>query len=271
LVFHIRKNADSRYDSIVGGNPIENRKTPGTLYIFAQNRNDYWCEVLLRSCAQSFKNAKRISGNIALPPVPEGATPFFDNPSEEENNRLELLRKLSVDGVQAKITIMDGFEQRFLAKLALGLGISIFGEPFEQSEYSKALRNALWEKDVKKRQEYGVQFHSYFAPIEKLQPIFCLIGAHTILLYPQDDQLLLVLFPYGMRMLVILMSPDSQIWKNWIGEGRIYIVAPQISLSTEALPLVEYLTYRTGNCKHDVLDAIMTRRFDPSKLPKITD
>src|SRR5699024_12701303 len=64
LVYHRRLKADSRYDTIAGGNPIDNKKFGGEVYIFAQHSDEYWNLELLQSVMKSFKSARRISGNI---------------------------------------------------------------------------------------------------------------------------------------------------------------------------------------------------------------
>ena len=44
LIYHRRLKADPKYDTIVGGNPIENKKFSGEIYIFAQHADVYWNE-----------------------------------------------------------------------------------------------------------------------------------------------------------------------------------------------------------------------------------
>lgn len=116
LVYHRRLKADPRYDMIAGGNPIDNKKFGGEVYIFAQHSDKYWNTVLLLSVKESFKYAKRISGNIELP----NEHNYFQKPTADE---LEFLKKLSdIQGMehQGNLPIQLGFEERFLCKFALG-------------------------------------------------------------------------------------------------------------------------------------------------------
>lgn len=76
----------------------------------------YWNTVLLLSVKESFKYAKRISGNIELP----NEHNYFQKPTADE---LEFLKKLSdIQGMehQGNLPIQLGFEERFLCKFALG-------------------------------------------------------------------------------------------------------------------------------------------------------
>ena len=270
LVYHIRKKADARWDCMIGGNPIENKKFRGTVYIYAQNNDTYWLSVLLLSCLEQFKGAKFISGNIGLPSAPEGEKPFFEDTDATEKLILEQLSNLQGKYHKCRIAIADGFDQRFLAKLALGLGINFFGNPFLTGPYSSNLRNAMWEKDLTKRQEYGVKFYKYFNDEKKLKGIFSIEGAHTILLYPIKDELFLIIFVYGTKMIMIPICPDKTIWSSFTENGSIFVGAPQIQFFIGPIELVDFIAFKGGVKDIPVLTNLQSRIFDVSKLPPIT-
>jgi len=271
LVYHVRNKADKKWDCMIGGNPIGKKKDNGSVYIYAQNANEYWVAVLLLSCLDTFDGARLISGNIDLPPVPEGEKPYFDTPNEEEQKMLEQIRRLQGVVHNGNFPVQVGFEQRFVAKLALGLGVNLFGEKFLASSYSTSLRNAMWEKDLEKRQGFGVQFYKYFTDDNSLADLFAIDGAHTILFYPQEEKLFLMAFIYGRKMLMIPLAIEKSIWEPNIKEGYIYVAAPQVDKFIGPISVSEYVAYKGGIHKIPAMDDLMKMTFDVSTLPKITD
>jgi len=270
LVYHIRRKADRRWDCMIGGNPIENKEYRGAVYIYAQNNDMYWVAVLLLSCLKHFKGARFISGNIGFPAVPEDEKPYFDNPNGSEKLVLEQLSKLQGNNHKCKLAITDGFDQRFLAKLALGLGVNIFGDQFLTIQYAMNLRDALWEKDLRKRQEYGVKFYKYINEEKKLKDIFALDGAHTILFYPIKDELFLILFVYGKKMLMLPICPDKAMWNSYTENGFVFVVAPQIQTFIGPVGITDFIAFKSGVKDIAALESLQSKVFDVSKLPPIT-
>lgn len=125
LIYHRRKKADTKYDTIAGGNPIDNKKFRGEIYIFAQNEDMYWNKVLLLSAYIYFKHARRISGNFPESSVTfdnNGERPYFDEPTENEKAFLEEIKNIQGKKHEGKFAVQIGFEQRFLCKLRWLLG-----------------------------------------------------------------------------------------------------------------------------------------------------
>lgn len=270
LVYHIRKEADQRWDCMIGGNPIENKKLRGSVFIYAQNNNKYWLSVLFLSCLEQFKGAKFIAGNFCSSPPPEGEKHFFEDADATEKLVLGQLNKLQGREHKCRVAISNGFDQRFLAKLALGLGVNFFGDRFITATYSSNLRNAMWEKDLKKRQECGVQFYKYFNEEKKLKDLFTIGGAHTILLYPIKDELFLIIFVYGKKMVMVPICPDKAIWSSFTENGSVFIAAPQIQFFIGPIEIVDFVAFRGGIKNIPELTNLQSRIYDVSKLPPIT-
>ena len=267
LVYHIRKKADVRWDCMIGGNPIEKKKHRGTVYVYGQNNDRYWLSVLFLSCLEQFKGARFISGNIGF----SAEIPFLKNAdTAEEKFILEQLNNLQGNSHKSKVAVTDGFDQRFLAKLALGLGVNFFGNQFLSAPYAISLRNAMWEKNITKRQGYGVKFYKYFNDEKKLNDIFAIEGAHTILLYPIKDELFLVTFLYGRKMIMIPICPDKTLWNSFTANGSIFIAAPQIQFFVGPIDLVDFIAFKGGVHNIPELTNLQSRIFDVSKLPPIT-
>jgi len=272
LIYHRRKKADSKYDTIVGGNPIDNKKYSGEVYVFAQSTDEYWNAVLLLSVSSRFRGARRISGNIGLPPTPNGESPYFDDPTEDENAFLNSLKTIQGKQHKGNITVQIGFEQRFLCKFALGFGANKFGTDFLNTDHAKKLRNAFWEKDVKRGEIHGIDFTNYFSKQNyDLNKLLSWDGVHTILIYPNNDTLLGIIFLFGRKMMIIPISKDPEIWSGKISLGEVYIICQSLDKFIGPIQLEDFIAHRTGDKIIEELNEIEKNKFDPSTLPKITD
>ena len=139
-----------------------------------------------------------------------------------------------------------------------------------KSQYAKNLRDALWEKDLRKRQGYGVKFYKYFNEESKLKGLFAFDGAHSILFYPIKDELFLVVFVYGRKMLMVPICPEKAIWHSYTENGFVFIVAPQIQTFIGPVDVIDYVAFKGGIKDIAALTCLQAKIFDVSKLPPIT-
>lgn len=274
IVYHVRKKADSRYDTMIGGNPIDNRKINGWIGICPQNSDPYWNKVLLLSCKKQFGKARRLSSSIKIYPQSEHDD-YFEKPTKDEECLLEFFSSMSGQEHAASITISIGFEQRFLAKLALGLGYNLFGNKFLESEYSQDLRNAMWERDLNKRSK-KITFSNYLQTIthdfsETLKWVQW-EGVHTIIILPTDNILYLIFYCFGYKLMMIPLCNDQDLWSRFIpSDGIVYIAAPQLEIFSGSLSLIDVISHKTGDHKIKILEEIDKRKINIRQLPKITD
>lgn len=274
IVYHVRKKADPRYDTMIGGNPIDNRKSNGWIGICPQNSDPYWNEVLLLSCKKHFGKARRLSSSIKIRPQSEHDD-YFEKPTKEEECLLEFFLSISGQEHDARITTSIGFEQRFLAKLALGLSYNLFGNKFLESEYSQDLRNAMWEKDLRKRSE-KISFSNYFQSItDNFSEILKWVqweGVHTLIILPIGNILYLIFYCFGSKLMMIPLCKDRDIWSSSIpSDGIVYIAAPQLEIFSGSLSLIDVISHKAGDRKIEILEEIDKRKIDICQLPKITD
>lgn len=268
LVYHRRPKADSRYDTIAGGNPIDNNKFGGEVYIFAQHSDEYWNLVLLRSVMKNFKSAKRISGNIGLP---SGAN-YFHEPTSDENAFLSSLKAVQGQMHKGSFAIQLGFEQRFLCKFALGVGANRLGKLYLEGKDATDLRNALWAKTPSERDSYDVEFSDFFLNREPEEAKFLAWpGVHTIMLYPIHGRLIAIIYLYGKNRMMVTISKDESLWSASFDQPEVYVLCPSLDKFSGPIRVEDLLAHRLGYCKINDLVEIEEKRFDPSTLPKITD
>lgn len=268
LVYHRRLKADSKYDTIAGGNPIDNKRFGGEVYIFSQHSDQYWNFVLLLSVKKSFKLAKRISGNIEILNDDE----YFHEPNSNESEFLLNLRAVQGQEHKGNIAIQIGFEQRFLCKFALALGVNRLGERYLEGRDATELRSALWARNPKERESYDVEFSDFFRDREPEEArILAWLGVHTIMLYPIHGRLVAVIYLYGKHRMMVTISKDESLWAASVNQAEVYILCPSLGKFSGPMHLEDLLAHCLGHCQINDLIEIEEKRFDPSTLPKITD
>lgn len=268
LVYHRRPKADSRYDTLAGGNPIDNKRFGGEVYIFAQHSDEYWNLVLLQSVIKSFKSAKRISGNIEL----SNDENYFQEPNSNENAFLSNLKAAQGQIHNGSFAIQIGFEQRFLCKFALALGFNRLGERYLEGSDATELRSALWAKTPNERDSYDVEFSNFFENREPEEARFLAWpGVHTIMLYPNHRRLMAIIYLYGKNRMMVTISKDESLWAALVNHPEVYILCPSLDKFSGPINLENLVAHRLGHCKISDLVEIEEKRFDPSTLPKITD
>lgn len=268
LVYHRRLKADSRYDTIAGGNPIDNKKFGGEVYIFAQHSDEYWNLVLLQSVMKSFKSAKRISGNVDLP----NDDNYFHEPTSDEDEFLSNLKDAQGKVHKGSLAIQIGFEQRFLCKFALGIGANRLGERYLESREVTELRSALWAKTPDERDSYDVEFSDFFQNREPEEArLLAWPGVHTIMLYPVHGRLVAIIYLYGKNRMMVTISKDESLWSASIDRPEVYVLCPSLEKFSGPIRVEDLLAHRLGHRQISDLAEIEEKRFDPSTLPKITD
>ena len=144
---------------------------------------------------EHFPDAKRY-GDVTL----QGtlAIPYIIEPDDDAKRELEALRALP-DSKRTDPTLNLAFDQRFMAKLGLGIGYNMFGPSFLKAEYTEKLRCAMREKDLAKRSLIGLRGKSFLEAQEntiandRVNEVMGWKGAYTIRLQIVDNKLALAL------------------------------------------------------------------------------
>jgi hypothetical protein len=154
VYYHFHAADENRFQPYAGGDPIKRKADPGRAYLFLTSEQPLWCQLALRSFVAAFPKAKRFAGNFGIADDPGRIVEAPDNIADEH---LRLLAPLLNKEHSCQITYKIGFEGRWLAKLAVGLGVNLFGPSFLQTTYAQNLHLALWEQDPNKRAQIPVR------------------------------------------------------------------------------------------------------------------
>lgn len=255
-VYHFHNNYSEKFNAYAGGNPIghKDKKRAGEAYLIAVTNNPIWLKKLLFSFKEYFNNASRYSVNINI----QQSNEFFNPPTDSQNKMIKSILKVATDEQKNNIVFQLGFEIRFLSKIALALGHNLFGDQYYSSMYANMLRKVIWENDYKKLSEYDHQISNFFVdkdyPLKNLSNIIAWQGGHTIIFFPIDNKLLLLLYISGDKRPIVLTITDvlDQYQNSILNEfphGCVWILVPQRQVFKGVYGFPEYLAYKTGDKK----------------------
>ena len=149
------------------------------------------------------------------------------------------------------------FSQRFLIKLALGLGESLFGEAFAATIQARKLRKSFWDQ----------------VPRAPAMPGKALAwpGAWALTLAVRDGAFgLFVTTPAG-RAMSVAIAADEQLWAGpahaALPRGQCFIAIPQRQIFSGPWPLADCLAHLSGALPHPDLAALDALRGLAKNLP----
>jgi len=270
--YHIHQKDDPRWDTFVGGNPMARKSDPGRVYFFNTSTNIQWIGLALRSMKSHFKRACRYASNLGIQSGDDPASPLLHPVDEVAQQELDLIRTLGNDTHMHTVKIQLGFEHRFLAKMALGLGYNILGTRFLGTEYARYLLAALWEKDPTARSMIPVRGTGFLnAQDTLLNQIIGWAGAYTIMLYALHDWFVLSFhLPSGKSMRIAISDSPQLCQAADIEEyhnGSVFLIIPQCGRFLGPIPLPEYLSHQLGNIRIPILNELERLHIDPMSLP----
>jgi hypothetical protein len=153
VIVWVRADDEKAKDNI-GGNPIDKKKKPSSAYFFPspedKDMSKFKCGIKsflsLFGDKKSGKNIRKIlcaeccDRNGPVCPSWFG----FDSPTEEEIQNQKTIRKyIDCSGIYAESSGYENFDVRFIHKMALGVGYSLFREDFLEQSSLNEMRNGL--------------------------------------------------------------------------------------------------------------------------------
>lgn len=266
-IYWIRPKDEDLY-WYVGGSPTKARRNESRAYfIFSERslKNPLLTWLTFRDAFKKLKKVKKIMCTEVRGANPEDIR--FSTPDDLDQQRVNFFRTQSMSGEQMnQIAFNAKFDQRFLSKLAIGVGYCLFGNKAMQSEYAKELRKGLWYR------EQNSDASDDSSSIPKIR-------GTTLLGHEQNSQLSKFIGEQHAVTLVIMRSTEgvainlnigiSLSWtvmcatyeglKNedleYLGEGKVIILYKYLQKAI-CLTLPEYLAYKLGRFQHDELNAI---------------
>lgn len=141
---------DERLFGYSGGNPADKRKKPSTVYFCPTSQDAVRLRMGIASFMNMFKHRKirKILCAKAVGPSGEEVVPGFDARTEEdEANVGVIMAAINSGSIGCRMGISLKFDRRFLAKISLGVGYSLFGDPYLATTMAEEARKTCWPKD----------------------------------------------------------------------------------------------------------------------------
>lgn len=133
-------------------------------------------------------------------------------------------RAVGRDGQEIDTEIAMGLApgDRFLAKMALGVGTLVLRPSFPPSQDADLLRQILWERDHDKREDVPVGRAPFFhgSQWNEMWRGYTVDDCHLILLYPATTGIHLAVVLYGRYAGIIRLTDDSHA-TSFVGNGGI--------------------------------------------------
>lgn len=217
---------------------------PGFSFLFIRSNNPAWHKTIILSFVEQFDKSILYLGNG---PTPIGGR-FSDIP-EELSQLYERLRSLS--GQQHKLSVMikHHYGDRFLAKIALGIGALFLSDDFAVSSSASLLRTFMWTKSQNERQQLKLHGSGFLEGTpDSLKQILNWPGGHVIALITDNNNLNLYCSFYGFQNAVVRVTSEPELWKDRINDdGIVFLIAPGIQKYVGPIELSKYIAHKFEN------------------------
>lgn len=275
-VYHFHNNSKDM-DTIAGGHSIRAKETLSEAYLVGLTHNKFWVELLFKAFYEKFNCSKRVSVNYMLP-----------NHSVELNKvQKEIKEKvfnLHQDGkeLSGKLVIDIALNVRFQAKLALGLGESLFGDNFSISSDAENLRTILWNRKYQNLERLQPKMLPFFSKtrnnLKDTMKFLNFKGCHGLFFFIQNNSLIFYanLFGEGKYPLLARITDKLDLFENELVDkhpnGWGYILVPQRKKMIGEFGIPSLLAYNTGDKSYiPELDEFEKKYKYPDELPPIHD
>jgi hypothetical protein len=196
---------------------------PGLVFFFLRSNNPAWLPTILLSLKNQFPKSTVFLGNdlpaIAswFPPIPDQLQELYQDVKADCLN----------GGSHTLLTHEIHSGERFVAKVALGLGALFLHQTFRTSESAVLLRRYVREASWAARAEIPVVGTSFFNLDRKIADLLKWPAGHLLLLWPWAHRLLLYASFYGTQEAVMVVSSEPEHWQGKIEEsGILYLISP---------------------------------------------
>lgn len=253
-------------DSYAGGNPIAARKEPSVAYYFpVSDEERFWLG--WRSFQRAFakREARKILG-VEIEGTEEDDDARlnrlrFDDPSDTDKENIAAIRIALKGKLGGHITMNLKFSHRFMCKMAIAVGFSLFGQNFLNGNVILKARKGLWPK-----KETGVSELRGGDPLRMMNSnIGAMVGypgaVAVIVIYARRKWSLTVSVDEKMPFTVELGEDALESLYVNQEEGYALLLFPYLDKAVEVTVTGLY-AHRLGSIHNMELKEIDKRRYD---------
>jgi len=215
---------------------------PGFVFLFIRSNNPEWHPAIVYSVIEHFSWSTLYLGNG---PTPRGV-PFSDIPPRL-NHLLKVLK--SMQGKHHKVSLVVGVDygNRFLAKVALGIGSILLRDSYNTSHLANLLRQFMWATSRKARSSVLIRGTGFLGKhSENLGEYLAWPGGHSVIILNIDNSLYLTTCFHEVQTATICISSEPVHWQGIIDDaGVIYVISPGLQKYVGPKDLPTYLAHKT--------------------------
>lgn len=257
-IIWVRTNDEAMY-WYAGGDPRK-RKRPSTVYFFPVSDDPIRWQMGLESLNEVFKKtkARRILGATVVGLPPGQACPGFEHASSTDFANLQAIRAaIHSRSIQGQLQMNLKFDQRFICKMALAIGFSLFGPAYLATTQAAEARVGLWPNSQTQPKLHGSP--TQYAP-QQFAKVAGYPGAVVILVLRMDGAYVMSVTVDQALPFVVELCPDT-LSSAFIDPelGYSLVLFPQLHECVE-LPLPDLLAHVLGCAPNHELFAIDERR-----------
>lgn len=254
-VYWIRKN-DERLYWYVGGNPRTSRDSESRAYFLFSERSIKKPIISWLAFRDAFRGRKKVKKIMCTEVHGEDPKDIgFSSPDELDVERINFFKSLSsINKGEMKnhLSFNVNFDNRFMAKLGIGIGYSLFGKKVLETKYGKELHKGLWHRESA-HIDFMPQVRGASAWMSKENKLFNdLVGeehAVSLIILPTGDGVA-VNINIGKAMSSTVMCAECKDLNSaeldYIRDGKVMLIYKHLQTSV-SLSLPEYMAYKIGN------------------------
>jgi hypothetical protein len=213
---------------------------PGFAFLFVRSNNPAWHPTIRLSFAEQFKGSVLFLGNG---PNPKDGL-FSDIPPELHDLHLKL-KGLSGKMHKGSIEMGVDYGDRFLAKVALGLGTIMLKPSFINSDSAQLLRAFMWTKDRNERKKIPLGSTGFLGELnDNFKRFMSWPSGHIIALITTGNLLSLYVSFYEHQCAIIQVSAEPEHWNGIITQSIVFVIIPGLQRYVGPKNMASYIGHK---------------------------
>ncbi len=157
-IYYVRPDDDDAWWSYVCGNPKRQVRRKARVYCVLTSQSEFWFHVFYHSIQEAFKHESVYCLTTITNSDDEEVGLFQPIPEDDPDikRETEFINQRSDEKRKVNFSIGVNFADRFMCKVALGLGRNLFGEKFLDRPLTEIMSHRLWERDAEERAMYPI-------------------------------------------------------------------------------------------------------------------
>ncbi|MEQ1717291.1 MAG: HNH endonuclease [Hyphomicrobium sp.] len=249
-IYFLHEKDRDDFASYAGGDPIKRNTTDGgRVYISFSKPNAYWIHTAVASARGKFRRAEFRLLTVVNDPVLLALCSPENDQSAKDRAFLDSHWRAKTNHVRQTMLLDHG--ARFQCKLAIGFGNALFGPAFQQTDYELILREALWERDPRRRANIPILGTPVVPGVrDGDEQLLGYPGAYTFAFVRSGDVTMVMVYSPSTRSFRTVVAPKARGLASRLleqfGDGFVVLLVPGLQTHFGPIHLTPYVLHRHG-------------------------